>query len=112
MSGTYSNTAETLRITPGDMHELIRGKEQRLVERIAPLAREHNVWLDLCGVERIDAAGIAALISLYTCAHSAGHSRGQVARGRSRRASRPCSSIRRARRCRNGASPGSRFWPR
>lgn len=73
MNGTYSNTAETLRIAPGDMHELIRGQEQRLLERIAPLTREHNVWLDLHGVDRIDAAGIAALIALYTCAHNAGH---------------------------------------
>ena len=58
---------------PDDMTELVRGEEQCLVERVAPLLRERGVVLDLNRVERIDAAGIAALISLYSTAGEHGH---------------------------------------
>jgi len=40
---------------------------------VAPLLREKDVILDLNRVERIDAAGIAALISLYSTARTLGH---------------------------------------
>ena len=57
---------------PGDMEELVRGSEQALVERLRPLVRVERVLLDLSGVERIDAAGIAALVTLYAEAERAG----------------------------------------
>ena len=57
-----------------ELTELVRGNEQRLLERVAPLVRRQCVSLDLGSVERIDAAGIAALISLYGSAQDAGHS--------------------------------------
>ena len=53
--------------------ELVRGQEQELVERLGPLVRGESVSLDLGGVERIDAAGLAALITLYCDACKAGH---------------------------------------
>jgi anti-anti-sigma factor len=56
------------------MTELVRGEEQCLVQRVAPLLREKDVVLDLNQIERIDAAGIAALISLYSTARTHGHS--------------------------------------
>ena len=55
------------------MTELVRGDEQHLVQRVAPLLRENNVTLDLNGIDRIDAAGIAALISLYSSARNHGN---------------------------------------
>jgi anti-anti-sigma factor len=72
MNSIHTNTTETLLMAPGDLHELVRGQEQSVVERLAPVVREHNVLLDLAHVDRIDAAGIAALISLYGCAQKAG----------------------------------------
>jgi anti-anti-sigma factor len=53
--------------------ELVRGHDQELLDRLAPLARRQSLILDLRSVERIDAAGIAALISLYRSACEAGH---------------------------------------
>ena len=58
---------------PDHMTELVRGVEQCLVQRVAPMLRERDVVLDLNRIERIDAAGIAALISLYSTART--HSR-------------------------------------
>jgi len=59
-------------VEPDGMTELVRGNEAQLVERIAPLVRIQPVLLDLGRVERIDAAGVAALISLYRAAQEAG----------------------------------------
>jgi anti-anti-sigma factor len=59
---------------PGEAMELIRGSEERFLERLQPLVQQENVWLDLDAVERIDAAGLSALIALYCDAHNAGHS--------------------------------------
>jgi anti-anti-sigma factor len=56
-----------------EMTELVKGNEQGLLQRMAPLASRQSVCLDLSSVERIDAAGIAALISLYARARDAGH---------------------------------------
>ena len=70
---TLSEGHEMKIATPGGITELVRGNDHRLVAQLAPLVREHNVTLDLKSVARIDAAGIAALISLYGCAHDAGH---------------------------------------
>jgi anti-anti-sigma factor len=73
MTGILSNTEDTLIVAQHDMHELVRGQERDLVERLAPLVRRQSITLDLCQVERIDAAGISALISLYGTAQGAGN---------------------------------------
>jgi anti-anti-sigma factor len=64
---------QALLVAPFEMTELVRGDEEQLVQRIAPLLRENNVTLDLNGIDRIDAAGIAALISLYSFARNHGN---------------------------------------
>lgn len=56
-----------------EITELVRGAEQRLLDRVMPIVRKHSVVLDLRKVERIDAAGLAALIRLYCAARDAGH---------------------------------------
>lgn len=53
--------------------ELVRGSERQLVDEFAPVVQRETVSLDLRSVERIDAAGIAALISLYRLAQESGH---------------------------------------
>lgn len=73
MNAILLNSAETMLVPLGEMHELVRGQEQCLVERLTPVVRQQNVTLDLRHVERIDAAGIAALISLYGSAQRAGN---------------------------------------
>lgn len=55
-----------------DLTELVRGNEQCLLSRLTPMVRRQSVTLDLGQVERIDAAGIAALISLHANAYEAG----------------------------------------
>ncbi len=55
------------------LSEIVRGSEGCLVEEMAPIVRRQDVSLDLGPVERIDAAGIAALISLYRLAEESGH---------------------------------------
>ncbi len=58
---------------PCDLTELVRGCDRRLIDEMTPLVRRQSVSLDLRSVERIDAAGIAALIWLYRIAHESGH---------------------------------------
>jgi anti-anti-sigma factor len=53
--------------------EIVRGSEGCLVDELTPLVRRQNVSLDMCSVERIDAAGIASLISLYRLAEESGY---------------------------------------
>ncbi len=53
--------------------ELVRGQEQEFIDGLQPLVEREAVRLDLSRIERIDAAGLAALISLYTDACKAGH---------------------------------------
>jgi len=53
--------------------ELVRGQDQRFLEELKPLVRSQSVHLDFAPVERIDAAGLAALITLYCDARQAGH---------------------------------------
>ncbi len=48
--------------------ELVRGTEAGVLEQLLPLIQEQSITLDLSQVERIDAAGIAALITLYCTA--------------------------------------------
>ena len=73
MNCILSELNEDMVAAPLDMTELVRGNDQRLIQRVAPLLRERSVALDLKLIDRIDAAGIAALISLYRIACSAGH---------------------------------------
>jgi anti-anti-sigma factor len=55
------------------MIELIRGREKELLAWLLPMVRRQSVTLDLGRVRRIDAAGISALVSLYSSAQKAGH---------------------------------------
>lgn len=71
MNTNLTNTPESL-IAAGLSTELVRGEEQRFLDRLLPLVRRGPVALDLGYVERIDAAGIAALITLYCDACKAG----------------------------------------
>jgi anti-anti-sigma factor len=73
MNAIFFEPHEALVVAPADITELVRGEEHRLLEWVAPLLRESDVALDLEKVERIDAAGVAALISLYSTALEAGH---------------------------------------
>jgi anti-anti-sigma factor len=51
----------------------VRGNDGELLARLLPLVREQSVLLDFSAVERIDAAGVSALIALYREARQAGH---------------------------------------
>jgi anti-anti-sigma factor len=73
MNNALCQPVEALVMAPDHMTELVRGEEQCLVQCVAPLLREQDVVLDLNRIERIDAAGIAALISLYSTARAHGH---------------------------------------
>lgn len=71
---THVNAAcELTVVAPSPMTELVRGNEQSLLTLFTPLVREQSIALDFSEVERIDAAGIAALISLYDHARQTGH---------------------------------------
>ena len=52
--------------------ELVRGVETQIVDELLPRVQQESVALNLAGVERIDAAGIAALITLYCTAVESG----------------------------------------
>jgi anti-anti-sigma factor len=54
--------------------ELVRGHDQALLDRLEPLVCRQDLILDLQSVERIDAAGITALIYLYRSACATDHS--------------------------------------
>jgi anti-anti-sigma factor len=54
------------------INSLVRGDEADLLDQFIPLVRRQSVWLDLGRVERIDAAGVATLITLYRAARDAG----------------------------------------
>src|SRR5580658_5613867 len=71
--GGFMTTARSSQITLPELAELVRGNEQVLLERLEPLVRRQNVTLDLAHVARIDAAGLAALITLYCEACQAGY---------------------------------------
>jgi anti-anti-sigma factor len=58
---------------PAELNELVRGQDVRLLAHVGPMVRERSVMLDLSGVERIDAAGITALVALYRIARESGH---------------------------------------
>ncbi len=74
MTSAIFNPIQAVTYAEGELTELVRGHDEGLVERLAPLARQSSILLDLRRVERIDAAGIAVLISLYGIARDSGHS--------------------------------------
>lgn len=53
--------------------ELVRGSHRILLDEFTPIVRREDVALDLGHVEKIDAAGIAALVDLYRTALESGH---------------------------------------
>jgi ABC-type transporter Mla MlaB component len=57
-----------------DTTELVRGQEQQFLAQLQPLVCGQSVTLDMHNVKRIDAAGLAALITVYCDACKAGHS--------------------------------------
>jgi len=59
--------------TPEQVTELVRGCDLALVACVEPLVRSNHVTLDCKAIERVDAAGIAALITLYSIAQESGH---------------------------------------
>ena len=73
MTRNYQSVVEPQLAVPGNLHELVRGQEQRLLKELEPVVRQSSVTLDMRQIERIDAAGISLLISLYGVAHTAGH---------------------------------------
>jgi anti-anti-sigma factor len=60
-------------IAAGEITELVRGNENALLERFMPMVRRQCVTLNLEAVTRIDAAGLAALITVYCTARESGH---------------------------------------
>ena len=69
---SHAGKREAMVLMPCEPHELVRGQEQCLLERVAPAIASQDVTLDMRCVTRIDAAGIAALIALYRAAEKAG----------------------------------------
>jgi len=67
-----SQLDSTIQVVSGTC-ELIKGREQEILEELQPLVERRSVRLDLSLTERIDAAGLAALVSLYCAACKAGH---------------------------------------
>jgi ABC-type transporter Mla MlaB component len=53
--------------------ELVKGRELDALAQIAELARRQSIEINLASVQRIDAAGIAALVTLHSIARDAGH---------------------------------------
>lgn len=53
-------------------NDLVRGNETQIVDELLTRVQQESIALDLSNVERIDAAGIAALITLYCSAVQAG----------------------------------------
>lgn len=68
-----ADTIESVKNVVLRMKELVRGQEQSFLQELAPIVVRESVALDFGSVERIDAAGLAALITLYTDACKAGH---------------------------------------
>jgi anti-anti-sigma factor len=75
MSNTVSteSTREVESTEIAGLTELVRGCDRRLVDRLTAHVRRQSIALDFRSVERIDAAGIAALTTLYCNARQAGH---------------------------------------
>lgn len=65
----FDSTTQTV----SGVRQLVKGREQEILEELQPLVESRSVRLDLGSIERIDAAGLAALVSLYCAARKAGH---------------------------------------
>ena len=74
MNTVVTTTRTAVVAAPEGMTELVRGCDLRLVGQVEPLVRARDVLLNCESIVRIDAAGIAALISLYGSARNTGHS--------------------------------------
>jgi anti-anti-sigma factor len=77
MKMTICNSSAATAVVEDDtmeLTELVRGQDQSLLDRMAPVVARQTTVLDMNSVERIDAAGIAALVTLYATACQAGHS--------------------------------------
>jgi anti-anti-sigma factor len=74
MNTIVARTRTAVVVAPEGITELVRGCDSRLVGHVEPLVRAKDVLLNCECIERIDAAGIAALISLYGSAQNTGHS--------------------------------------
>jgi len=72
MTMTIMNPAASTGPQP-EFVELVLGREKEFLRWLTPLVRRQNVTLDLHSILRIDAAGIAALVSLYSSAQQSGH---------------------------------------
>jgi anti-anti-sigma factor len=71
----FSNTTRTSNAISSVVivhSELVRGTETQLIDELLPRVQQESVALNLAAVERIDAAGIAALITLYCTAVESG----------------------------------------
>jgi len=73
MTIAICDTTTTMAIEASDSTELVRGHDQWLLQRIMPLVHHQSLVLDLSPIERIDAAGIAALVTVYATACQEGH---------------------------------------
>jgi anti-anti-sigma factor len=73
MNTEMTKANDAMVVTPCELTELVRGHDREFVEEMTPVVRQQSIALDLGAVDRIDAAGIAALISLYGFARDAGH---------------------------------------
>jgi len=72
----FSNLASAVDSLPAivAVHcELVRGTEAKVLAELLPRVKSESVALDLADVERIDAAGIATLITLYCSSVEAGN---------------------------------------
>jgi anti-anti-sigma regulatory factor len=69
-----SSPFESAIIRVNDSPELVRGQEKKFLERLMPRVRAESITLDLAPVARIDAAGLAALVTLHCEACETGHS--------------------------------------
>ncbi len=67
-----SRHGSTIQFVSG-VHELVKGREQEILGELQQLVESRSVRLDLSSIERIDAAGLAALVSLYCAACKAGY---------------------------------------
>jgi anti-anti-sigma regulatory factor len=67
------STSEVETHSVDELTELVRGHDAPFLEGFLPLVRTRSLMLDMSPVQRIDAAGIAALITLYCAASRAGH---------------------------------------
>lgn len=75
---SHHSSERPISVAPEGIESLVRGAEAGLLKQVMPLVRCQSVWLDLGRVERVDAAGIAALIKLYRAACAAGRSFGVI----------------------------------